>query len=180
MLFEAVVIIHYSFLRRHRKVKKVEKKKEEKKKLVIKLDDETGLKSFVSSIEDKAKAINAAIGRVYSVKRGGAEPLRKKIKIDAAHYNEINELKKEKPAKRREIAIKLLRKIRERLELLQKPENEVFDKDDTTNLLNLNRNPNGKDKVIDVLVRNDKDPVKAYYEGALEFCNDALKELEKK
>lgn len=182
VLFEAVVIIHYSFLRRQRKVKRIEKKKElkHKKKPVIKLNDEAGLKSFVSSIEDKLKAINAAIGRVYSVRCGGAEPMRKKIKIDAAHYNEFNELKKEKPDKRRETAIKLLKKIKQRLELLQKPEKDVFDKDETTSLLKINRNPDGKDRVIDVLVKNDKDPIKAYYDGALEFCNNALEELEKK
>lgn len=182
LLFESVLIVHYTFLRRERKikVKKVKKKEvEEEKKLVINLDDEEGLKSFVSSIEDKSKAINAAIGRVYSVRRGGTEPLRKKIKIDATHYNEFNELKNEPPEKRKETAINLLKKIKERLELLQKFEKEVFDLDDMSTLLNINRTSNGKDKIIDVLVKNDKDPVKAYYEGALEFCNNALKELEK-
>ncbi len=177
LLFVMAVIVHYGILRKKIKVKEVKEKKEQK--LIIKLDDEAGIKSFVSSIEDKSKAINAAIGRVYSVRRGGTEPLRKKIKIDAAHYNEFNELKNEKPEKRNELAVNLLRKIKERLELLQKPEKDVFDTEDFASLLNLDRNPDGKDKIIDVLVKNDKDPVKAYYDGALEFCNDAIEELEK-
>ena len=182
LLFEMIIIIHYSILRRKRRIKArgvKEKEGKKEKKLVIRLDDETGLKSFVSSIEDKSKAINAAIGRVYSIRHGGTETLRKKIKIDAMHYNEFNQLKDEKPGKRKELAINLLRKIRDRLELLQKPEKEVFDGEELTGLLNLNRNPKGTDKVLDVLIRNDKDPVKAYYDGALEFCNDAIKQLEK-
>jgi len=182
LLFEAAVIIHYSILRRQKRAKFEEGKKQEKteeKKLIIKLEDEDGLKSFVSSIEDKSKAINAAIGRVYSVRHGGTEPLRKKIKIDATHYNEFNQLRHEVPEHRKAIAIKLLKKIKARLELLQKPEHEVFDKDDLTGLINLIKDPEGKDEIIEILVRNDKDPVDAYYKGALEFCSDALKELEK-
>jgi hypothetical protein len=201
LLFEAAIIIHYSLLKRRRKIKREEKevKKEEikevvkeevkqeeitheekveEKKLMIRLDDDESLKTFVSSIEDKSKAINAAIGRVYSVKHGGTEPLRKKIKIDAEHYNEISELEKKDPADRKQIAIRLLQKINERLELLQLPEREVFDNEDMADLINLERERTGKDAVIDVLMRNDKDPVGVYYQGALEFCQEALKELE--
>lgn len=179
LIFVSVLIMHYTIMRRQRKVKHKEVKKEEKKKIIIRLDDEEGLKTFVSSIEDKSKAINAAIGRVYSVRHGGTEPLRKKIKIDAAHYNEFNELKHEKPHHRKPIAIKLVRKIKERLELFQSHENEVFDKDDIESLLKLKHDPLGRDKVINVLINNDKDPIKAYYEGAMNFCNDALEQLEK-
>lgn len=176
VLFEAVILVHYNILR---KQEEVETKKVKEEKLVIKLDNEEGVKTFVSCIEDKVKAINAAIGRVYSVRRGGTEPLRKKIKIDAAHYNEFNELKNEKPAQRKATAIKLLNKIKDRLELLQKPEKEVFDKDDMDSLLRIERDKKGNDKVINVLIKSDKDPVKAYYEGAMKFCEGAIKVLEK-
>ena len=181
LLFEMIIIIHYAILRRKRRIKASgleEQEDNKEKKPVIKLDDENGLKSFISSIEDKLKAINAAIGRVYSIRHGGTESLRKKIKVDALHYNEFNQLRDEPPENRREIAVRLLRKIRDRLELLQKPEKEVFDKDELSSLLNITRDPQGKDKVIDVIIRNDKDPVKAYYDGALEFCNTAIKRLE--
>jgi hypothetical protein len=190
LLFEAAVLVQYSLLR---KKKKVEEKKEpeetkeiikeiiletpEIRKTIVQLDDDQGLQKFVSSIEDKAKAINATIGRVYSVKHGGSENLRKKIKIDAEHYNEFNELKNEKPDKRRIPAIRLLRKIKERLELLQKPENEVFEPGELSELTNIERNKNGKEDIIDVLMKNDKDPVSAYYQGALDFCDEALKDL---
>lgn len=195
LLFEVIITLNYSFMARKRRVKKQEVKEEEiqeekqeekieaqevkeEKKAIIKLDDEESLRTFVSSIEDKAKAINAVIGRVYSVKHGGTEELRKKIKIDSEHYNEINELQNEEPEKRKETAILLLKKIRDRLGLLQKPENEVFERNEVRDLETLERDGNGKDDIIDVLMRNDKDPVAVYYQGAIDFCEEALKELQ--
>jgi len=200
LLFEAIITLNYSFMARKRRVKKQEVKEEEireekqeelqqeekievqeikeEKKAIIKLDDEESLKTFVSSIEDKAKAINAVIGRVYSVKHGGTEDLRKKVKIDSEHYNEINELQNEELDKRKETAILLLKKIRDRLGLLQKPENEVFERSEVRDLETLERDDKGKDDIIDVLMRNDKDPVAVYYQGAIDFCEEALKELE--
>jgi hypothetical protein len=118
------------------------------------------------------------IGRVYSVKHGGSDELRKEIRIDAEHYNEFAELKNEKPDLRKPAATRLLRKIKERLELLQHPEIEVFGKRELSGLINLQREPEGRDAIIDVLMKNDKDPVSAYYQGALDFCDEALKELE--
>lgn len=191
ILFEAIITVHYSILRRRKKIKskeakeeiKQEKKQEitqevnQEKKIIVKLDDDESLKSFVSSIEDKAKAINAVIGRVYSVKHGGTEFLRKKIKIDAENYNEINELKSQPLDKRRILAIELLRKIKDKLDLFMKPEDEVFEKGEMKSLVNIERDVNGNDKIMDVLIRNDKDPVKSYYDGAVEFCDNALDEL---
>lgn len=204
LVFEAVVTVYYSFLIRQRRVKKKEVKEEEikeekqekvqevqeepkaqvleepkvERKLIVNLDDEESIKKFVSSIEDKAKALNAVIGRVYSVKHGGTDELRKKIKIDSEHYNEISQLHTEEPDKRREIATLLLKKIKERLGLLQRPEIEIFERSEVRNLEDLDRDKSGKDDIIDVLMKNDKDPVAIYYQGALDFCDEALKELE--
>lgn len=177
LLFEAILTIHYSVLRKSRKTHTEEVKEEkEEQKIMIRLDDE-GLKSFVSSIEDKAKAINAVIGRVYSANHGGTEPMRKKIRIDAEHYNEINELKTQPHEKRRILAIELLRKIKDKLDLLNKPEKEVFDKSEMKHLVHLGKDADGSNKIIDVLINNDKDPVKQYYDGAVEFCDNALDDL---
>jgi len=187
LLFEAAVLVQYSLLRKQRKIKRKEEPEEVKeiifekpeiKKTIVQLEDDEGVKRFVSSIEDKAKAINAVIGRVYSVKHGGSDELRKEIRIDAEHYNEFAELKNEKPDLRKPAATRLLRKIKERLELLQHPEIEVFGKRELSGLINLQREPEGRDAIIDVLMKNDKDPVSAYYQGALDFCDEALKELE--
>lgn len=203
LVFDIVIIMQYSILRRQRKVKTeivaqeepqyetVEETKEEistkevrqeaipqpVSKYVVRLDTEEDLKGFVSSIEDKSKAINAAIGRVYSIKHGGSEALRKKIRIDAEHYNEINELKNLPLDKRRILAIELLRKIKDKLDLLMKHENEVFEKGEMQHFTNIERDVDGDDNVLDVLIKNDKDPVKSYFEGAVEFCDEALDEL---
>jgi len=179
LLFEVAVTVHYGILRRERKVKieQINEEMKEEKKLAIKLDDEEGVKSFVSSIEDKSKAINAVIGRVYSVKHGGTEFLRKKIRIDAEDYNEINELQAQPHEKRRILAIELLRKIKDKLDLLSKPEKEVFDKAEMKQFLHIGRNSDGNDRILDVLINNDKDPIKQYYDGALEFCDNALDDL---
>ena len=190
VLFIAIITVHYSTLQRQRRIKtkEVEEVKEEKKevavegqqeekKFIVRLDDDESLKSFVSSIEDKSKALNSAIGRVYSVKHGGSEFLRKKIRIDAEHYNEINELKSQPLDKRRILAIELLRKIKDKLDLLTQPEKDVFEKGEMQHLMNIERDMFGNDKIMDVLIRNDKDPVKSYYDGAVEFCDNALDEL---
>jgi hypothetical protein len=187
LLFEAAVLVQYSLLRRQRKVKRKEEPEEVKevilekpeiKKTIVQLEDDEGVKRFVSSIEDKAKAINAVIGRVYSVKHGGSDEMRKEMRIDAEQYNEFSELKDEKPDLRKPAATRLLRKIKERLELLQHPEVELFGKKELASLINLQREPEGRDSIIDVLMKNDKDPVSTYYQGALDFCDEALKELE--
>jgi hypothetical protein len=175
VLFEASIVTHHGLIRKQLD-KPEEKPKEEVKKVIVRLDDE-GLRQFVSSIEDKAKAINAVIGRIYSVKHGGTEPMRKKIRIDPETYNEINELKNQPHEKRRVIAIEMLRKIKDKLDQFMKPEREVFDKHEIKSLISLQRNADGNDKIIEVLIKNDKDPVKSYYDGAVEFCDDALDDL---
>ncbi|MFH0870122.1 MAG: hypothetical protein V1866_03635 [archaeon] len=207
LLFEAAITMHHSLLKKHmqemHEAHIVEEKKTETivspeadaakkelgevkkelasvKKMIVKLDSEDDVKKFIASIEDKAKAINAVIGRVYSVRHGGTESLRKKIKIDPEHYNEFNELKDQAPNKRKAAAISILNKINGTLDVIEKQEKEVFDSSDLSGLVRLERAARGYDRVIDVLAKNDSDPVKLYYDGAREFCREALSALEAK
>jgi hypothetical protein len=206
LLFEAAITMHHSFLKKHmqeqgehvveekkteiivspeadaakKELGEVKKELASVKKMIVKLDSEDDVKKFIISIEDKAKAINAVIGRAYSVRHGGTESLRKKIKIDPEHYNEFNELKDKAPNKRRAAAVSILKKINATLDVIEKPEKEVFDSTDLAGLMNLQRDTRGYDRVIDVLAKNDSDPVKLYYEGAREFCREALSALEAK
>lgn len=175
VLFEASIVAHHGIIKK--RLGDDAKPKEEERKLIVRLNDDEGLRQFVSSIEDKAKAINAVIGRVYSVKHGGTEPMRKKIRIDPENYNEINNLKEQPQEKRRVIAIEMLRKIKDKLDLFVKPERLVFDKHEIKGIINIERNPDGENKILDILIKNDKDPVKSYYDGAVEFCDDALDDL---
>ena len=132
--------------------------------------------TVVQSIEDKIKALNFVIGRVYSVYKGGTERLRNKIRVDKAWYEDFNVIDHKDSARRRAEALVLLGKIKDRLDVLEKSEQSVFG-EEHTKLRNLARNPNGTDKVIDVLIRNDKDPAKQYYDGARSFCEDGIKKL---
>lgn len=132
--------------------------------------------AVVHSIEDKVKALNFVIGRVYSVYHGGSERLRNKIRVDKAWYADFNTIDAKDSERRRAQAIVLLGKIKDRLELLQKSEEAVFG-DDVSKLKNIQHEPSGSDAIIDVLVRNDKDPVRRYYDGALSFCTDAIRKL---
>ncbi len=142
-----------------------------------KKDPKEELQEYIHSIEDKSKALNFAIGRVYNHYHGGNKKLREKIQIDSELYNEFSlmgigegEIDKEKLKN-------LIKQIEKKLILYQNTEKEVFGTN--ANLLrNIIRDPDGTDKIIDVLDHNDKDPVRSYYEGALEFCQKVKEEID--
>lgn len=142
-----------------------------------KKDPKEELQEYIHSIEDKSKALNFAIGRVYNHYHGGNKKLREKIQIDSELYNEFSlmgigegEIDKEKLKN-------LIEQIEKKLLLYQNTEKEVFGTN--ANLLrNIIRDPDGTDKIIDVLDHNDKDPVRSYYEGALEFCQKVKEEID--
>jgi hypothetical protein len=130
----------------------------------------------IHSIEDKVKALNFVIGRVYSVYHGGTDQLRNKLRIDKTWYDDFNQIDRTDIDKRKHEAIVLLQKIKARLDLLQRTEKDVLG-NELAQLKNIQHDPAGNDKIITVLVKNDKDPVQRYYDGAMSFCEDALKIL---
>lgn len=141
------------------------------------------ISEYVASIEDKSKALNFVIGRVYSVHKGGTKTMREKIMVSPELYNEFSDIMQEKQNideinnKDKLIkAVYMANKIEERLKEMLKTENEVFG-NSQNNLKNLDRNPTGTDRIIDVLIKNDKDPVESYYKGALEFCRKLKEKL---
>lgn len=127
------------------------------------------LSKFIASIEDKSKALNFAIGRVYNAYHGGTKELRQKINMKQEWYDQFSEIP-EDPEKVNFLELSaLISTIESRLRLLEKTEAEIFGVAHMK-FKNLVRDPDGKDKVIEVLDKNDKDPVKTYIEGALQFC----------
>jgi hypothetical protein len=128
------------------------------------------IKEYVSSIEDKSKALNFVIGRVYNKFHGGTKQLREKISLKPEWYNEFSEALHNElhPDKKRMLLV--LEKIERQLGLIGTIEKNVFSTDELANLKNLDRQPNGEESIIDVLKKNDKDPVESYYAGAKEFC----------
>lgn len=118
-------------------------------------------------IEDKCKAINFVIGRVYSDKNGGSEKIRAKLKIDSALYNSFSEITshfKEDDAKK---LLDVLTKIYLKLTTLELPESKVLGK-------KIQIKMDGDQKIIDILNSMDKDPVFEYHTEAKEVCTNLM------
>jgi len=145
------------------KEKKFETKKEE-------------LKDYINSIEDKSKALNFVIGRVYNQYHGGTKQMREEIQIPAEWYNEFALIGISEGVIDKDKLSELIHKIEVKLKKINQTEKEIF-KTNSNILKNLIRDVQGHDKIIDVLDHNDKDPVRSYYEGALEFCERIREEI---
>ncbi|RME31500.1 hypothetical protein D6789_02535 [Candidatus Woesearchaeota archaeon] len=127
------------------------------------------LDKYIHTIEDKCKAINFVIGRVYRESRGGTKALREKIKIPSEWYNEFNDITVNDLKEKKEFALLLLQKIEAQLKTLLMPEKDVFTLDEVRRL-DIAHDANGYDRIIDVLAVNDRDPVEDYFLGAMDFC----------
>ena len=137
------------------------------------------IKDYIHSIEDKSKALNFVIGRVYNKYHGGSKEMREKISLKPEWYNEFSDaLENNKKPDRRKL-LSILSQIEARIKSLEMTESEVFGFTDSHSLKNLERNPDGNSKIIDVLKENDKDPVETYYKGTSEFCSKLRTELQK-
>ncbi|MBR9700935.1 hypothetical protein GOV11_03660 [Candidatus Woesearchaeota archaeon] len=135
------------------------------------------LDEYVQSIEDKVKALNFVIGRVYKKNNGGTPDMRERIRILREWYNDYAESTEDgDDVVRSKI---LLHKIRDRLATLEKKENQVFSKKELNRLKNIARSKEGNDTLIDVLKTNDRDPVESYHVSALEFCDKILEALDR-
>lgn len=125
-------------------------------------------------IEDKCKAINFVIGRVYSDKRGASPEVRDKLKIDPEWYNAFSEITADFKEEEMHKLKGVLHNIMDRLLHLERKESDVIK-------LNIGKLPVFRkfgDSVLEVLARNDKDPVTEYHKEAKEICVKTLKYLE--
>ena len=142
----------------------------------ITIEQELG--EYLHSIEDKCKALNFVIGRVYRKSNGGSDSMRAKLRIDSEWYNQFNSFTKDIDENRLE-ALAVLDLIHERLSLFVKKEKDVFEEQEIKSLKHLARNKEGEEKIIDILIKNDQDPVESYYVGAVDATRkliEALKE----
>lgn len=138
--------------------------------------DEKELDKYIQSIEDKAKALNSVIGRVYAKRRGGTADIRDAVKISKDWYNEFAQLENLDPATKVKKVRHLVNLVYERLMLWRSSEVAVFGYRHKY-LKGLNRDPDGNTPIIDVLITNDRDPVEVYYRSAIDFCEKILAEL---
>ena len=138
--------------------------------------DQKDIDEYIQSIEDKAKALNSVIGRVYAKRRGGTEEVRDAVRIPKEWYNEFAQLENLDPATKVKKVRHLVNLVYERLMLWGQPENVVFGYRHKY-LKSLNRDPEGNTPIVDVLATNDRDPVEVYYKSAIDFCEKILAEL---
>lgn len=132
------------------------------------------------SIEDKCKSINFVIGRVYGKNHGGSERIRDSIKINSDWYNAFSELTQDFKKEDSSRIYIILDNIHQKLKILELKENEIFDHLSLSKL-DLDRAHDGRDRILDILATNDKDPVYDYHQESLEICQklmDYLKGLE--
>ena len=138
------------------------------------------IKEFISSIEDKSKAINFVIGRVYNKYHGGSKEMRDLISIKSDWYNEFSDILKNEDGENKNIEqirdkdklvnmLYVVNKIYERLLLLKQTEKGIFGTK-SDNLKNLDRERAGTQPIIEVMKKNDKDPVESYHQSALQMC----------
>lgn len=146
---------------------------------IVHKEPQKSLSDYVHSIEDKSKALNFAIGRVYSQFHGGNEAMRALLRIPKEWYNEFSFIGLETDEVDFVKLNEIVAKFEVRLGVFKKSEKEVFGKK-IEHLKNIIRDPAGKDKIIDVLEHNDKDPVRSYYEGAVDFCKKIRHEMKRK
>lgn len=131
------------------------------------------MQTSLRSIEDKCKAYNFVIGRVYSDKKGGSVQIREKINIPRELYNRFTELADD--LEETSELHKILQDILHRLELAEKNEEELFTVKKTH--LEMKRSPG--DSVLQVMANNDKDPVRDYHAEAKEICVQILDFIKK-
>ncbi|MBS3128447.1 hypothetical protein J4410_04850 [Candidatus Woesearchaeota archaeon] len=139
--------------------------KEVPKEVIREIIKEVPAKETVQTLEDKCKAINQVIGRVYRKRVGGTKAMREKINIPRAWYNAFS---------KDQIDFNLLKKLLERLSMLNKKEKEIWTTEHKA-LKKLKRNKEGNDRILTVLKTNDEDPIEKYVASAIAVCEKALK-----
>lgn len=133
------------------------------------------LKSSLRSIEEKCKAINFVIGRVYSNKRGANGTERAKIKIRRELYNNFSDIVKYFTPDKKEAITSLINQIKAQLEVFNSKSHEVI-KLRSNPLMPIDMDAN--DTVLQTLAKNDKDPIEDYHKETMQICERLTKNLE--
>ena len=164
-----LLLLVYQLPERKSRVEYYHKKYEQQLKQTTKLKQQLtniSSKNFtvkLRSIEDKCKAINFVIGRVYSTKHKGNKTIRETLKIPRELYDRFSEMEKKGLADP-----KLLNQILNKLINLEHTESQAIGK----RILSKNHEP-----IIQILKENDKDPVEDYHREAKEVCQALIQYL---
>jgi len=124
-------------------------------------------------IEAKAKALNFVVGRVYADKKGGSKDIRELLHIPRDLYNEFSQITSDYSSDDAARLLNILLILQNKLALYELPEKKMFSLEKSPQIP-LERSSNGSDSIIEVLSRNDNDPVVDYYAGAKEVCTKLI------
>lgn len=128
--------------------------------------DERELSKVFADIEEKAKSLNTAIGRAYSVYRGASASMREKIKVPSSLYGQLDAEKKPSALKQ------ALEQVVERLSLMERSEKEVFSQAEVKKL-----ERSGSDRVVDVLADSEGEGVLQAHASARSYAESALERV---
>lgn len=121
---------------------------------------EESLNIHLHNVEEKAKSLNAIIGRVYQDKNGGSAKIRERLHIPREFYNALTH----------DASLPALEGIYEKLLILELPEKGVFHIRKKV----LRRDENGNDPIIEVLANNDSDPAMTIYTELKDLCQKII------
>ncbi len=124
----------------------------------------------IRSVEDKCKAINFVVGRVYSDKNGGDKDVRDFLRIDRELYNTFSEIANDFNDKQAKEVYNILNEICKKLSFYELTEKDIF----SNKLIHSNKM---NEKIIEILSRLDKDPVRDYYTETQTICKDLINYL---
>lgn len=130
-------------------------------------------KTQLRGIEDKCKALNFVIGRVYSNKHGGSPEIRDLLKIDKELYNSFSDITSNFEEHDVDHLMSVLTKMFYSLTKLEKSETQLIGKKVMLQF-------DGDQRIIDILNQLDKDPVLEYYGEAKEVCTNLISYLKYK
>ncbi len=147
----------------------------ENSKVIVIEKEQQEIPDLVKTVEDRCKAINFVIGRVYRVNTGAHARLRDKIKVPSDWYNDLTQAL-QTPGEEN-VVHEMVIKIKNRLEVMLQPENVVFTEAEVRNLKNLDRNQEGSTPILEVLAENDSDPVQGYHKAAIEYCELLIEKI---
>lgn len=133
------------------------------------------LKSSLRSIEEKCKAINFVIGRVYSNKRGANGTERAKIKIRRELYNNFSDIVQNFTPNKVPEVTSIIRQIQAQLQVFNSKSEDVIKL--RANAL-MPMHVDSEDTVLQTLAKNDKDPIEDYHKETMEICERLIKNLE--
>ncbi len=118
-------------------------------------------------IEDKCKAINFTIGRVYSDKRGGSKDIRAKLRIQKELYNQFSQITADIKKHHIDYLLDILSKLYTELTALELKERQVLGQ----RVLDKYKD----EQIITILAINDNEPVLESYTEAKEVCEGLIK-----